>query len=158
MINKNPDELETRRLAANYTVAVLIAEELDAMQQGFPGLNFEHGRSRWDDQTPSTLYSQHDAERVQVFTQMMREQVKWPLDLHRRSLNDTFDSLRAIANSVEVLAGEDDPLKVNCTACQTTIQDQVRTIMAKADDLIKGLCLDCVQAPEGLGKDCRVQH
>lgn len=56
------------------------------------------------------------------------------------------------------IAGANDPNNAVCKACKTTVQDQAHSIIVKATDLIEGLCLDCVQAPEGQGKDCRVRH
>lgn len=127
------------------------------MQQGSTYLESAHGRCLGNGELSST-YSQHDAGRVQAFTKKMREEVKWPLEFHRRSLDDTFTSLRVIASSIMSIAGAKDPNNAGCKACKITVQDQAHSIIVKATDLIEGLCLDCVQAPEGQGKDCRVRH
>ncbi|QDS75767.1 hypothetical protein FKW77_008714 [Venturia effusa] len=134
------DQLEKKRLAANNKISCLITEELDAMQHGTADLGMEHGRV------------------LTSFTKQMRNRVKWPLDIHRRSLDGTFAILREVASSNPIYADYGYPKNTSCKACCATFDEQTKAIATKAFDLIEGLCLDCVQAPDGQGKECRVRH
>lgn len=155
MVNRNTDRLDAKRRAASIFIAQSMVDEIVEMQQGRIAIDSEHGEELYD--SSGTLYTKHSARRLYAFTQEMSNGVKWPTEMHLRSLGDIFGSLRGITTKAADLGGARVERSM-CKACQTTIPDQARKILAHAVNVTKGLCIDCIQAPDGQGKHCRVQH
>lgn len=149
--------LETQRTMIIRYIVHLITGEIDAMLNGDVQLGNEHGCMKVYGIKLTYLYSRHDAQRSHAFLKEMREKVKWP-ELDTCSIQDAVDGLLAISKLSPSLGGQKESSNLHCWSCKNPIPEIAAKIMKSSLEYIKGLCLDCIQAPDGQGTNCRTRH
>lgn len=105
-------------------------------------------------QRSDTSYSQHDTLKLGSFVRAIA--LVHDSCSPDTSVNDRLQQLRAIESDNFGIPWES---AVYCRACKTKVKQDIATITNRAEQAVKGLCLDCLRFPDKFdGGNCRVKH